>query len=628
MATSTTGPITSSVWTDLSSTVKNNLFCFGNGIYASTEYYSYNATSWYSTNKATSNLTNIGVATYGNGMFVAPATNGILYSYDGMNWFEKTVSYDLGYIGATNDKFIAITRDGKSIIIYNMLLNYITSINVELYSEDVTELDYTHVIFVNNGPDIGSICVIGVEYSNIIYYSYNSIDWLKIDISDVIDGSTEYICGISTHPDAQSGKLILITNKSMYELNIGYNEGCTKINTVGASGRAVVFQEDNTNRYVLLDGMGGTKYSTSLTNNSWTGFGSTVYDYFYIPYYDQSHALIISTLLDGEYYVQRIGTPKYNYFTTANLGKRTPITSSISLGASYSFNVSASGNGIFVGLSPSSLNTFYYDGNNSSIILSSTNKLSKTGWSAACFGNDKFVAVSSTSNVIAYSTDGKVWTEVTVTYSNWTDIRYNPDNKIYVAINNSGYIMTSSDAVTWTDITSLNTSTSLTSGWNNIYYAAGKYIATNNGAVYVSESIADWSGYTKTVISSGSTIYDICYGSGKFVLICGTTIRYSYDAITWTTVSISSRSISSIAYGGGMFFVTGNSYYAYSYDAIRWTWTGTTRSLGRRSLSYALLENGNGSFIAISSSYAYIMKMNVSNYTVPKTDADATLPKK
>ena len=179
------------------------------------------------------------------------------------------------------------------------------------------------------------------------------------------------------------------------------------------------------------------------------------------------------------------------------------------------------GNGKFVAVD----NTNYFAYSNDGITWSeSTISDTSRQWTSVCYGNGKFVAVGSgddnqhvggsTSNTknFAYSTDGIKWTEGALGYDvEWSSVCYG--NGKFVAVSSAfNYFAYSTDGIKWTKGTISSTSRY----WNSVCYGNNKYVAvgshtevsngTNVSYSYFAYIYTDY--YNYNLISSNSTLKD------------------------------------------------------------------------------------------------------------------------
>jgi len=148
------------------------------------------------------------------------------------------------------------------------------------------------------------------------------------------------------------------------------------------------------------------------------------------------------------------------------------------------------------------------------------------------YGNNQYVAVGRNGTILTSPT-GETWTARTspVASANWISITY--ANNQYVAVgglSGSGYVMTSTNGITWTVRSTLASTT-----WNNITYGNNLYVAVGAGGKIITSP----DGITWTAQSSGVTtiLYNVNYAGGKYVASGELgVILTSSDGITWTQI--------------------------------------------------------------------------------------------
>ena len=234
-----------------------------------------------------------------------------------------------------------------------------------------------------------------------------------------------------------------------------------------------------------------------------------------------------------------------------------------------------------------------------------SNGLNSRSWRSICYGNDKYVAVAYNSNTFAYSTDGINWTETSngINQVNWYSICYG--NGKYVAVSgNSNTFAYSIDGINWTE----NSNGLSKRKWVSICYGKDKYVAVANhtNSFYIAYST---NGINWTEINTGLSLAyarNICYGNGKYVAISyANTFAYSIDGIHWTEINneLDIGYWIFICYGNGKYVVVAEyqNTFAYSTDGI--TWIGTTNGLS--SQHWQSICYGNDKYVAISSSNTF-----------------------
>jgi len=213
------------------------------------------------------------------------------------------------------------------------------------------------------------------------------------------------------------------------------------------------------------------------------------------------------------------------------------------------------------------------------------------------------VAISSSTTVNAYSTDGGVtWTAggslpgglsgdtVAVAYGKVSG------NGRWVAIGANGATAYSTNGgVTWTAGGALPTATN----YVDIAYGAGVFVAITGGgsstdiAAYSTDGGATWSSAT---LPSSSNWISVTYGANKFVAVSnasGSIAAYSLDGTTWSSSTLSTTGTwTSVKYGQGVFLAvnSANNNGSSSEDGVNWTTRAITRASGT---GFGLAAHGN-----------------------------------
>ena len=218
------------------------------------------------------------------------------------------------------------------------------------------------------------------------------------------------------------------------------------------------------------------------------------------------------------------------------------------------------------------------------------------------FGDDKFVAISSHTNKLIYSTDGVIWNEgfILSNNDNWDYIAYG--NGAYVAIKKDSSIAAySNDGINWQEI-----ELPLSQNWYSITYGKDKFVALALGStqtVYSNDGIS-WN--TGTLPSNN--MWGACtYGNDKFVALG----NYSYaihssDGVYWSQISLSSSSCwESVVYGNDRFVAVATDQAAYSTTGTSWTKVDIEiEGSGSDSFRWMSIAYGNGVFVAVGYNYS------------------------
>ncbi len=160
---------------------------------------------------------------------------------------------------------------------------------------------------------------------------------------------------------------------------------------------------------------------------------------------------------------------------------------------------------------------------------------------------------------------GEIWVQQeSPTGSNLLDVAYGLD---YLAGGVNGALLTSTDAQTWSTVTSAPASSTI----NAVMYGGSLYVIGFQQNIATSTDTSVWSS-TFTAFSSTDTITDLAYGSSTFVAIGNSSVGISTatDASTWTStknVFVALR----VLYGNSIFLQTSTLRVATSTDGLIFT---------------------------------------------------------
>ncbi|NCX96723.1 MAG: hypothetical protein EBX41_10065, partial [Chitinophagia bacterium] len=219
---------------------------------------------------------------------------------------------------------------------------------------------------------------------------------------------------------------------------------------------------------------------------------------------------------------------------------------------------------------------------------------------------DKFIAVGSGNNSVAYSLDGITWTGLGLLICNNIS-------------NNSNIVIATATLINYTVLVGSNQRISYDLGttWSSFSISGNPSIQqiANNGNFFVAfSSTSIYYSYNGTTwVSSGSvsslmlSVYSLAYGNNKWVIIGqGTnTIAYSNNGTQWTGLGktlLINIDRGYVEYGNGIWVAIGSNgspganEIIYSYDAITWTSTGIDTYF---SSNCSTAKYGNGLWIAV-----------------------------
>lgn len=267
---------------------------------------------------------------------------------------------------------------------------------------------------------------------------------------------------------------------------------------------------------------------------------------------------------------------------------------------------------------------------------------SSQNWRQVIAENGKFIAISSDTNVAAYSDDGITWIEISMpedtsgsNINGWSSIGYGHYHKRFSAISASGMVAYSEDGINWTSKNTISSGDYL-----KMIYSSNKYIALSSSGNLVydlqngtsfnnsktlpdgytwtslacgcvdialvataanSDIIAyseDWSNWTTSTLPFTASSMKVTYGNDRFVAINSNSNSgvYSVDAASWSKFTLpSSQNWLDIVYGNDKFVAISDSdVIAYSLNGNQWYEASWPISRNTRKICY-----GNGMFVAV-----------------------------
>ena len=194
----------------------------------------------------------------------------------------------------------------------------------------------------------------------------------------------------------------------------------------------------------------------------------------------------------------------------------------------------------------------YYSTDSVNFIPSTYNDFSDA--CAVAYGNGVFVVVSSSSNCVAYSTDGSNWNTQTLdlAYPPLTGIAY--ADGLFTVVGGSRHgtsIFTSQDGSNWVGISANLASCTC------VAYSAGRWMTTDGaGTLYYSDD--SWA--TVSLFVAPSNIVSMAAGDKLVGVGSDGSINWSpNNGETWYTDSVTFSNFNSVAYGNGVFVAGGMS---------------------------------------------------------------------
>jgi len=236
------------------------------------------------------------------------------------------------------------------------------------------------------------------------------------------------------------------------------------------------------------------------------------------------------------------------------------------------------------------------------------------------YGDGRWVAVSSTGNRMAHSTDGVNWTAITSTGFSSVEavsaVAYSDGT--WVAVGGTR-VAHSTDGISWTS-TNLGATHGIFQGASivAVAYGNGRWVVVGSqGRMAHSTNGINWTaipaggGAAGSQFSNNNLIHDIAYGNGRWVAVGSQgRMAHSTNGINWTGINAGAEgstfannaSIANIAYGNGMWIALGQQggRMATSEDGINWTAIPAEDS-ALTSGTVNSVAYGNGMWIAVGS---------------------------
>lgn len=215
------------------------------------------------------------------------------------------------------------------------------------------------------------------------------------------------------------------------------------------------------------------------------------------------------------------------------------------------------------------------------------------------YGASKYASITNTGDVYT-SSDGNVWTKSASLGQTLNNIIF--ANSLFVVVGGSGYIATSTDAVTWTQRTSGTTNT-----LNDVQYLQSVYYAVGqNRTILSSSNGTTWAAVTVGVGTATDGFSQIAYGGGKYVITANSTTGQGPNTYQSTTAASSSWStvggfgvfgntyLNKMAFLNGKFIIITSSTAIFtSTDGASWTNITATMSVTLPNSTTTTVGNGN-----------------------------------
>lgn len=517
---------------------------------------------------------NLYAVAYGNGVFVAVGDNGwTVHSTDGVHWTSISSSVTLNRLSGityANSQFVAVGDSGTIITSPAgagwTAASYASGASDT--SDDLSSVTYGNGMFVAVGSD-----------GNTTFTSTDAATWNQggngLNISDmngVTYGNGHYVVvdssgDIATSADGLNWTLQASTTAEFYSIAYG-NGFFVAVGDSGAiylsSGSNYWFANDSgqaNNLYgicfggglFVVPGQAGTVLSSSLAGATANPAQENWALASYAPgTMDTSDGLSCVTYGNGTYVA--LGSDGNTAFVSANGMTWTQGGNGLT---TSDFNGVTFGNGLFAAVD---------DGGG---IATSSNGLSWTpqaGTGTELNGiaavQDTYVAVgdvATTDGVVFTSPFNIRWKQVDPGVAeNLYAITSAPLTPQLVAVGQGATIVTSTDlGATWVDQTNITANNP--GDLQSVTYGGGQYVAVGeSGTLLTSPDGVHWN--APSYLTTGNNLYAVAYGDGLFVAVGenGWTVMSS-DAVNWTSVgSPTINNLNAITYGANGFVAVGD----------------------------------------------------------------------
>ena len=493
---------------------------------------------------------------YGNGKFVAVSssgTNRIMYSTDGITWSYEGVTIEnshveewrrvaygdyMGYGTGTNagqGRWVA--GSGDEIIYSDDGITWYESTPSSTQFSSPEEIIYANGTFIfvssTNANEILTSITGGKTWEKVDVgppnYDYHGLAYGNNTIVAIADTPVGDPCiAICTDlPDLAIWTTVSVgsgLDGEQWE-DIAYGNG-----TFVAVGR-------NVTQNIIYSTDDGLTWTPASGQNTTADFKRIVYanGYFVAVAYQASGNQLISYSTDGiNWSVVSVIDQEWDSITYGD-GKFLAVSSTAydSSANRVMYSESLIPNR-FVAVSTDGTNRVMYSDNGIKWLSASAPQTNN--WRCVTYGNGKFVAVASAStgnDRVMYSSDGINWTGVSVELNPWYSVTYGNGKFVAVASTGTNGVMYSSDGISWTAALAAEQNP-----WRSVTYGNGKFVAVSetgtNQVMYSSDAI-NWTSASATELTYWMSV---TYGDNKFVSVND----YSTNRVMYTPTSIDAKS--------------------------------------------------------------------------------------
>jgi hypothetical protein len=576
--------------------------------------------------------------TFGNNLFVAVANeseNGIMTSPDGITWIPRTsvgsIFTEWTSVTFGNNLFVAVASSGVNRVMTSS--DGITWIPRNAAQNN----EWTSVTFGNN-----LFVAVSSTGDNRVMTSPDGITWTARNAAQnnewtsVTFGNNLFVAVASsgvnrvmTSPDgitwtARNAAQNIFWTSVTFGNNLFVAVASSGVNRVMTSSDGITWTARNagdsdqwasvTFGNGLFVAVGGGAVMTSPDGITWTARNASGNNAWTSVTFGNNLFVAVSSTGDN-----RVMTSPDGITWTARLSFLS-LWKSVSIDNFQTWRSITFGNNLFVAVSSTGDNRVMTSPDG--ITWTARNAAQNIFWTSVTFGNNLFVAVGGApagTNGVMTSPDGITWTsrsdpkifnQFTVAQSDWSSVTFGNGVFVAVAVSVMGdwyRVMTSSDGITWIprNAAQNNAWTSVTFG-NNLFVAVS---STGDNRVMTSPDGITW---TARNAAQNNEWTSVTFGNNLFVAVASSGVNRvmtSSDGITWTasTLGVVAFQLSSITFGNGLFVLaTGNSQVVTSPDGIIWT----TRTLPAN-FWFGSAVYGKGILVGVTAGQALILDQNI-----------------
>ena len=202
--------------------------------------------------------------------------------------------------------------------------------------------------------------------------------------------------------------------------------------------------------------------------------------------------------------------------------------------------------------------------------------------------------------------------------NNWTGIAYG--NGIYVAVNKSGYVSTSTNGSTWTTPTIISNQLSGLD-FGGITFNGSSFALLASGYAFCTSTDGITWNITSLPSDLGNSTYNIAYGNNRYIIantIGSEQPLTSTNGTTWSNMGSSGATLGpvNVAFINGSFYLIDNNGYLYKWSGTAWSFIGSIPD----GFYCDILGYDGIQFIAMGGSGKVSVSPDGANWNIPYSD--------